>query len=82
MKKDNVSKLLMAVAMFVFGTLAPFVRNINVSSSELALYRAVMAAVLVGGYLLVTKQSISIARIKKEILLLFVVNIIFYWCLI
>ena len=29
MKKENTAKGLMAVAMFIFGTLAPFVRNIN-----------------------------------------------------
>ena len=70
MKKENISKILMAVAMFVFGTLAPFVRNINVSSGELALYRAVLAAVLVGGFLLVTKQKLSVKNIRKELLLL------------
>ncbi|MBR5496423.1 MAG: EamA family transporter [Clostridia bacterium] len=70
MKKENISKILMAVAMFVFGTLAPFVRNISVSSGELALYRAVLAAVLVGGFLLVTKQKLSVKNIRKELLLL------------
>ena len=70
MKKESTAKLLMAVAMFIFGTLAPFVRNINVSSGELALYRAVLAAVLVGGFLLVTKQSLSLSGIKKELVLL------------
>ena len=70
MKKENTAKGLMAVAMFIFGTLAPFVRNINVSSGELALYRAVLAALLVGGYLLVTKQKLSLRSIKKELVLL------------
>ena len=70
MKKENVSKVLMTVAMFIFGTLAPFVRNINVNSGELALYRAVLAAVLVGGFLLITKQKLSVVNIKKELLLL------------
>ncbi len=70
MKKENTARSLMAIAMFIFGTLAPFVRNINVSSGELALYRAVMAALLVGGFLLITKQRLSIAEIKKELLLL------------
>ena len=63
MKKENTAKDLMAVAMFIFGTLAPFVRNINVSSGELALYRAVLAALLVGGYLLVTKQKLPFGSI-------------------
>ena len=70
MKKENVSKVLMAAAMLIFGTLAPFVRNINVSSGELALYRAVMAAVLVGGFLLITKQKLPLGSIKKELILL------------
>lgn len=70
MKKENSAKGMMAIAMFVFGTLAPFVRNIGVTSRELALYRALMAAVLVGGYLLITKQRLNISQIKKELILL------------
>lgn len=70
MKKDSTAKSLMAVAMFIFGTLAPFVRNINVSSGELALYRAVLAASLVGSFLLITRQRLSVGSIKKELLLL------------
>lgn len=70
MKKETLSKVLMAGAMFIFGTLAPFVRNIGVSSGELALYRAVMAAALVGGFLLFTRQKISLGSIKRELLLL------------
>ena len=70
MKKENTAKVLMAAAMFLFGTLAPFVRNINVSSGELALYRAILAAILVGSFLLITKQKLSFNSIKKEFLLL------------
>lgn len=70
MRKENIAKVLMAVAMLIFGTLAPFVRNIDVSSGELALYRAIMAAVLVGAFLFITKQKLSIKSIKKELLLL------------
>ena len=70
MKKENTAKGLMALAMFIFGTLAPFVRKIQVISGELALYRAVLAAVLVGGFLVITGQKLSIASIKKELLLL------------
>lgn len=70
MKKENTARILMAVAMFIFGTLAPFVRNINVSSAELALYRAVLALVPVGLYLLITKQALPLKQVKKELLLL------------
>ena len=70
MKRENTAKVFMALAMFIFGTLAPFVRNINVSSGELALYRAVLAAILVGSFLLITKQRLPIGNIKKELALL------------
>jgi RarD protein len=72
MKKENTSKVLMALSMFIFGTLAPFVRNIGIGSSELALYRAIMAAVMVGGFLLFARQKIAISGIKRELLLLLV----------
>ena len=72
MKKENTSKVLMALSMFIFGTIAPLVRNIGVGSGELALYRAMMAAVIVGGFLLFTRQKISISGVKRELLLLLI----------
>lgn len=69
MKKAD-PRLQLVVAMTVFGTLGLFVRNIPVSSGELALYRAVLAALLIGVYLLVSRQKIPFARIKKEVPLL------------
>ena len=56
--------------MVSFGTLAPFVRNIAVSSGELALYRALLAALLIGTFLLVTEQKIPFRSLGKELLLL------------
>ena len=70
MQKENRARWLLMGAMFIFGTLGPFVRNIGVSSGELALYRAVMAAVMVGAFLLVTRQKIPFATIRKELALL------------
>lgn len=64
------ARLMLIISMTVFGTLGPFVRNIPVSSGELALYRAVLAALLILGYLLVTGQRIPVGKIKKEIPLL------------
>ena len=58
---------MLIASMAIFGTIAIFVRNISVSSGEIALYRAVMAAVLIGFFLLATKQKIPFAKIKKEI---------------
>ena len=66
MKKETLAKGFMVMSMFIFGTLAPFVRKINVSSSELALYRAVLATVLVGSFLLITQQKFTVSSIKKE----------------
>ena len=63
---------MMIVSMVIFGTLGPFVRNVPVSSGELALYRAVLAAVMIAIFLAITKQSIPFAKIKKEIPLLLV----------
>ena len=59
MKKALNPRLMMIVSMAIFGTLGIFVRNIPVSSGELALYRAVLAATLIGCYLLLTKQKFS-----------------------
>ena len=70
MKESNRSRLMMVSAMAIFGTLAPFVRRIGITSGELALYRALMAAALIGAFLLVTQQKIPFAAIKKEIPLL------------
>lgn len=69
MKMKN-SRFMMVTSMAIFGTLGIFVRNIPLSSGELALYRAVMAAVVIGIYLLITKQKIPLGKIKKELPLL------------
>ena len=53
----NKARLQLIISMAIFGTLAVFVRNISVSSGELALYRAVLAAFLIGGYLLFSSQK-------------------------
>ena len=59
-------RIMMIASMAVFGTLGPFVRNITVSSSELALYRAILAALLISVYFLITKQRIDFKAIRKE----------------
>ena len=64
------ARTMMIVSMAVFGTLGLFVRYISVSSGELALYRAVMAAGLLTVYFLVTKQKIDFRAIRKELPLL------------
>lgn len=58
------------LAMVVFGTLAPFVRQIAVSSGELALYRAILGAALIGVYLAATRQSLPKGNRREVALLL------------
>lgn len=70
MKKSMNARVMLSVSMAIFGTLAIFTRNISVSSGELALYRAIMAAILLTCYLAVKKQRIDFKAIKKEIPLL------------
>ncbi|MBQ8556384.1 MAG: EamA family transporter [Clostridia bacterium] len=64
------ARMMLIASMTIFGTIGLFVRNIPVTSGELALYRAVMAAVMVGGYLLVTKQKLPLRSIGKMLPLL------------
>ena len=73
----------MLIAMATFGTLALFVRNISLPSGELALCRAVMASLLLGGFLLITGQRIPFAAIKKELPLLLISGVAmgFNWIL-
>lgn len=63
-------RLMLIASMTIFGTLGPFVRNIALSSGELALYRAILAALLISAFLLLTKQKIPFSNIKKELPLL------------
>lgn len=65
--RNTKARILLIVSMAVFGTLAPFVRNIDLPSAELALYRAVMAAALVGVYLMLGKQRFEVSKFKREI---------------
>ena len=64
MKKRMDPRLMLITSMVIFGTLGPFVRNIPVSSGELALYRAVLAALLIAAFLAVTGQKIPFSKIK------------------
>jgi len=70
MTKQKSAKIMLCLSMIIFGTLGVFTRNIAVTSGELALYRAILAAVLILGYFLITGQRIDIKAIKKEIPLL------------
>jgi len=83
MNATKRARLFLILSMAAFGTLAPFVRNITVSSGELALYRAVLASLLIGSFLFLTKQPLSFRSLKKELLLLLLSGIAmgFNWIL-
>lgn len=83
MKNLLSPRVRVVVAMAIFGTLALFVRNISVSSSELALYRAVLAVAVLSAVFLITGQKIPFREIKKElpVLLLSGVAMGFNWIL-
>lgn len=67
--KNTKTLIFFIISMIVFGTIGWFVRNIGetISSSEIALYRAIMAIIVVGFYLLITKQKIEFKKLKKEL---------------
>lgn len=70
MKLLKNPKLMLVTSMVLFGTLGLFVRHIPLSSGELALWRAVIASILIGIVLLVTKQNIPFKAMKRELPLL------------
>ena len=68
--KRKTDKIMLCVSMAIFGTIGLFTRNISVSSGELALYRAILAAALIFLYLILTKQKMDLKSIGKEVPLL------------
>lgn len=72
MTKFKNPALMLALSMLVFGTIAPFVEMTGLASGEVALYRAVMGALLIAVFLLVTRQKIPFKQIKKQIPLLMI----------
>jgi len=83
MKKIFSARLMLIVSMAIFGTIGLFRRNIDISSGELAFYRAVLATVFIGLFLLVTKSAIPFPKIKKQLPLLILsgVAMAFNWIL-
>lgn len=61
------AKLSMISAMAIFGTIGLFKKQIPLTSGEIALYRAVLAAAVIIVVLLVTKQKLPLRHIKKEL---------------
>lgn len=72
---ERKAKIFFILSMTIFGTIALFVRYIPISSGELALIRACLASILIGLFLIITKQSISLKKIKKELPLIIISGI-------
>lgn len=73
MEHRKKARIYIIASMVIFGTIGVFVRNINLPSGEIALYRAVLAVILIGIYLLSKPSvlaSLDRAALKKELPLL------------
>ena len=70
MTQHNRARLMLIGAMAIFGTIGLFVRSISVTSGELALYRAVIAILLMTAYFLMARKRISLKSIGRELPLL------------
>ena len=77
------AKLKIIISMAIFGTIGIFVKNIGLSSGEIALFRAIIAAVVISIYKLINGKKILYSEIKKDLPILFVsgVAISFNWIL-
>ena len=64
------ARLGLIVSMTVFGTIGLFVRRIEITSAELALCRAGLAAVFLLLSFLVTRRRLCLSEIKKSLWLL------------
>lgn len=65
------AKLKIIISMAVFGTIGVFVKNIPLSSGEIALYRAVIASISIISYQFISGKRIKLYEIKNDLPLLF-----------
>lgn len=66
------AKFKIIFSMAVFGTIAIFVKNIPLSTGEIALFRAIIASVAIIIYKLALGKKILFSEIKKDLPVLFV----------
>lgn len=66
------SKLSIILAMIVFGTIGLLVKNINLSSAEVALFRAIIATIIIFIYKIIRGKSLRFKEFKKDIPILFI----------
>lgn len=70
MTVKNRARIQMAFSAAMFGTIPLFVRNIPLASGEVALYRAVIATILIGGCLVFARERVPRAALKRDLPLL------------
>ncbi|MDQ6596156.1 EamA/RhaT family transporter [Bacillus salipaludis] len=63
-------QLKIITAMLIWGSLGIFVKNINLSSSEIALLRGIIGSIFLIFFLVIAKQKPSIQAVKKNLMLL------------
>lgn len=77
------AKLKIIVSMVAFGTISIFVRNISLSSGEIALFRAIVAAMVILIYKGLTGNRLPLSGMKKDLPILFISGVAmgFNWIL-
>ncbi len=65
------AKSKMIIAMIAFGTIGLFVKNIPLTSGEIALFRGLIAIIVILIYQLISKNKMKFSVIKKDLPLLF-----------
>lgn len=70
MSTKTLDRLFVILSMAIFGSIALFVRNIALPSAEIALFRAVLAILVIGTVLLVTRQNPLAGACRRDLLLL------------
>lgn len=68
----NKNNILFISTMLIFGTIGIIVDGIPLSSGEIALYRAILAILVIGFYFLMTGQKITLKGLKKDLILLLI----------
>ena len=83
MSPKNQARLQMTLSAAAFGTIPLFVRALALTSGEIALYRAVIATVLIGVCLLFSREKTKFSALRKELPLLLISGIAigFNWIL-
>lgn len=71
MNKTKLARWQIILSMVVFGTISIFVKGIDLPSSEISLYRAVIACLVLFFYLLLTGRIRKLTALRSKFLVLF-----------